>query len=98
VSAPAAFDAFLRAAPSLSSLYDQVARAALSEAPILVLGPPGSGRSTLARAVHEASERRDAGLSLQQGRIGPRRSLVDDRRESDELVWRGRRSRRGREW
>lgn len=62
MSAPAAFDAFLRAGPSLRPLYEQIARAARSEAPILILGPAGSGRSTLARAVHEASDRRDGPL------------------------------------
>lgn len=62
MSAPAAFDAFLRAGPSLRPLYQQILRAARSEAPILILGPPGSGRSSLARAVHEASERRDGPL------------------------------------
>jgi DNA-binding NtrC family response regulator len=62
VSAPAAFDAFLRAGPSLRPLYEQIGRAAASEAPILILGPPGSGRSSLARAVHEASQRRDGPL------------------------------------
>jgi DNA-binding NtrC family response regulator len=34
-----------------------IRRAAASEAPILILGPSGSGRSTLARAVHAASPR-----------------------------------------
>jgi DNA-binding NtrC family response regulator len=62
VSAQAAFDAFLRAGPSLRPLFDQIERAARSEAPILILGTGGSGRSTLARAVHEASERRDGPL------------------------------------
>src|SRR5262249_22511330 len=33
------------------------ARAAATEAPILVLGEPGSGRSTVARALHAASPR-----------------------------------------
>jgi DNA-binding NtrC family response regulator len=34
-----------------------VERAAASEAPVLLLGEPGSGRSTLARALHAASRR-----------------------------------------
>ncbi len=37
-------------------------RAARSDAPILVLGEPGTGRSTLARALHAASRRAPAGL------------------------------------
>lgn len=62
MSAAAALDAFRRTAPSLDSLVDQIERAARSEAPVLLLGSPGSGRSTLARAVHHASPRADAAL------------------------------------
>jgi DNA-binding NtrC family response regulator len=53
----AAFDAYRRAAPSLVSLYDQIERASRAEAPMLILGAPGTGRSSLARAVHQASAR-----------------------------------------
>lgn len=62
MSSASPFDAFLPAAPSLRSLFQQAARAALSEAPVLILGPAGSGRSSLARAVHAASRRAASNL------------------------------------
>ena len=43
--------------PSLSAFLDGAVRAARSEAPILILGEPGSGRSTLARGLHAVSRR-----------------------------------------
>lgn len=36
-----------------------IERAAVSESPVLILGEPGTGRSNLARIIHEASPRRD---------------------------------------
>lgn len=57
MSPTVAFDAFRRTAPSLETLIGQIERAARSEAPVLILGPAGSGRSTVARGVHQASER-----------------------------------------
>jgi DNA-binding NtrC family response regulator len=62
VSAADAFEAFVRAAPSLSSLFERIERAARSEAPILILGPTGSGRSSVARAAHQASRRSEGAL------------------------------------
>lgn len=47
----------LAATPSLLPLAPALARAAAASAPVLVLGPAGSGRSTLARALHAASPR-----------------------------------------
>lgn len=44
-------------APDLSAALRGIERAARSEAPLLVVGEPGSGRSTLARAIHAASSR-----------------------------------------
>ena len=43
--------------PGLAAALRGAERAAASEAPILVLGEPGSGRSILARALHAASPR-----------------------------------------
>lgn len=40
--------------PSLASALAGAPRAAASDAPVLILGEPGSGRSTLARALHAA--------------------------------------------
>lgn len=48
---------FLQANPSLRTALVGAQRAAASDATILVLGEAGSGRSTLARALHEASSR-----------------------------------------
>jgi DNA-binding NtrC family response regulator len=47
----------VRAAPSLAAQIVKLERAARAEAPVLVLGEPGTGRSTLARALHAASRR-----------------------------------------
>ena len=44
--------------PSLERALAAAPRAAATDAPLLVLGEPGSGRSTVARAVHAASPRR----------------------------------------
>ena len=55
-SATALADLF-RFTPSLESFVVGARRAALSEAPILILGEPGSGRSTLARGLHAISGR-----------------------------------------
>ncbi|MDH3405124.1 MAG: sigma 54-interacting transcriptional regulator [Acidobacteriota bacterium] len=57
MSGTAALESLFPAAPSLRPLFRQVERAARSEAPVLILGPGGSGRSTLARALHAASPR-----------------------------------------
>ena len=48
--------------PTLAERLRGIDRAAHSEAPVLILGEPGTGRSTLARAVHRASRRRQAPL------------------------------------
>ncbi|MEJ2085435.1 MAG: sigma 54-interacting transcriptional regulator [Acidobacteriota bacterium] len=52
-----ALEELLYNSPSLESTLSGAERAAASEAPILILGPPGTGRSTLARALHGASSR-----------------------------------------
>lgn len=50
-------EALLAASPGLERDLRGIARAAVSDAPVLILGEPGSGRSTLARAIHAASDR-----------------------------------------
>ncbi len=48
--------------PSLLALEPMLRRAAASEAPVLIVGEPGTGRTALARALHGASGRADAPL------------------------------------
>ena len=48
--------------PTLRRSLGELVRAAESEAPVLLLGEPGSGRTTLARAVHVSSPRRAKAL------------------------------------
>ncbi len=50
--------------PVLAESLKGAERAAATDAPVLILGEPGTGRSTLARALHEAS-RRAAGPLLE---------------------------------
>ena len=50
-------DALLEASPSLAETLRGARRAAESEAGVLILGEPGTGRSSLARALHDASPR-----------------------------------------
>jgi len=52
-----AFSELHRSTPSLDTFLGSAHRAALSEAPILILGEPGTGRSTLARGLHALSKR-----------------------------------------
>ncbi len=49
--------ALLEASPSLEGALRGALRAAESEAGVLILGEPGTGRSSLARALHDASPR-----------------------------------------
>lgn len=50
-------DGLLEAAPDLSAVLPGIRRAASSDAPLLLVGEPGTGRSTLARAIHTAGPR-----------------------------------------
>lgn len=49
----------LLAFPSLAAALGGARRAAATRAPVLILGEPGSGRTTVARALHAAGPRRD---------------------------------------
>ena len=61
-SLPAPLELLRAGAPSLEALLRGAGRAAGTEAPILILGEPGTGRSALARAIHASSRRRDGPL------------------------------------
>ncbi len=56
------FDALFRASPALAAHLPAAERAAATDSPILILGEPGSGRSSVARAFHRASRRRGGPL------------------------------------
>ncbi len=53
-------ESLLAGSPALAAALGGLRQAAPLESPVLLLGEPGSGRSTLARAVHGASGRRGA--------------------------------------
>lgn len=55
-------DTLLAASPDLAKALHGIERAARSDAPILILGEPGTGRSTLARAIHAAGPRQGGPL------------------------------------
>ncbi len=55
-----ALDTLISSQPSLAKSKEALTRAAQSAAPILIQGEAGTGRSTLARALHDVSDR--AGL------------------------------------
>ncbi|HVS02322.1 MAG TPA: sigma 54-interacting transcriptional regulator [Thermoanaerobaculia bacterium] len=59
---PPTLDQLFRRFPGLARALDGLAAAARSEAPLLLLGEGGCGRSTLARAVHASSPRAAAPL------------------------------------
>ena len=60
ITAPLSLSRLVHDFPALGESLRGAERAAATEAPVLILGEPGSGRSTLARAFHAAS-RRSAG-------------------------------------
>jgi DNA-binding NtrC family response regulator len=53
--------------PKIVEVYKLVARAALSTSPVLLQGEGGTGKSMVARAIHENSERRTAKLVVWNG-------------------------------
>jgi DNA-binding NtrC family response regulator len=63
-TAPLSLPLLLRDFPALSAALRGVERAARTDTPILILGEPGTGRSTLARAIHGASRRAAGPLAV----------------------------------
>lgn len=59
---PDSLDAYLASSPRLRTVLAGIRRAAATDAPILLLGESGTGRSALARALHRVSRRRAAAL------------------------------------
>ncbi len=53
----ALLDDLLASAPSMNQEVELLRRAARSDAPVLVLGEPGTGKTALVRALHQASGR-----------------------------------------
>jgi len=60
------------ASPQLATRLEGIERAAVTDAPLLFLGEPGTGRTSLARAVHAASRRAGGPLvEVEPGAIPP---------------------------
>jgi DNA-binding NtrC family response regulator len=56
-STPPSAELLASASPSLAGVLSAARRGAVTEAPVLILGEPGTGRTSLARVVHEVSPR-----------------------------------------
>jgi DNA-binding NtrC family response regulator len=61
-AAPLSLSRLLRDFPALADGLQGIERAAATDAPVLLLGDPGTGRSTFARALHDASRRAGGAL------------------------------------
>ncbi|MHC4451981.1 MAG: AAA-type ATPase lid domain-containing protein, partial [Planctomycetota bacterium] len=59
------------ASRAMQDVFKQIATVALSDAPVLVTGEPGTGRELVARAIHAASRRRDDPFVVNTGRFLP---------------------------
>jgi DNA-binding NtrC family response regulator len=59
-AAPGRFDPFVGTSEAIRKLRDQAERVAASDSAVLVTGETGTGKSVLARWIHEASGRREA--------------------------------------
>ena len=55
-------DSLIAASPALGAALPGLTRAAASEAPVLIVGEAGSGRSLLAQLMHRASARAEGPL------------------------------------
>lgn len=68
LGSPYRFGPFVTCSPEVKRLCEGARAAARDARPVLLLGEGGSGRATLARAIHDASERR-AGPFVRQGSL-----------------------------
>ncbi len=64
LSARDALSTVFMSGPAMSSVLATVRRASATAAPVLIVGEPGSGRSTLARAIHGVSARADGPIEV----------------------------------
>lgn len=55
----AGFEAIIAVSEPMRVLIEKAKRAALTEAPVMILGATGTGKELLARACHQGTERRD---------------------------------------
>lgn len=65
----------------MNELHRQAQRAAAADSPLLVVGPRGSGKKTLIKAIHSASERAGKPLSVLHC------NAFTGHAESDEALW-----------
>jgi two-component system response regulator HydG len=93
VSETTAFGPILGQSPTMRTMYDIVARAADSDATVLITGESGTGKDLVAKALHEGSQRRGgpfvaincAALTeslLESELFGHRRGAFTDAREN----------------
>ncbi|HVE84698.1 MAG TPA: sigma 54-interacting transcriptional regulator [Myxococcales bacterium] len=64
LSSTPAFGEAIGTSPVMRALFARLQRAALTEEPILLLGESGTGKELLARAIHDASSRREGPFAV----------------------------------
>lgn len=60
----AGFDQFIGDSPAMQSVYQTIEALAASDAAVFVVGESGTGKELAARAIHDNSERADAGFVI----------------------------------